>query len=204
MPRTKAVNKEIREKTKKQIIDGARKAFIKNGLSVTITEIATEANISQGLVYRYFSSKEDLFTIILEETLKSKDNIKIIVENIQGTPIERLKSIISGLIKHRYENPEFYQFFYYAFNNQKLSKQIQGKIIEQGKALTETLRFLIIEGQKAGEITLDDPEIFIQIITSYLNEISILSTPKNKNDYLSTTDILLRILKSVQNEGRNQ
>ena len=181
MPRTKAVNKEIREKTKKQIIDGAKKAFIKKCLYLTMTEIATEANISQGLVYRYFTGKEDLLADILEETLKSKDNIKIVVENLKGTPVERLKTIICGLIKHRYESPEFYQFFYYAFKNQKLPNHIQEKIIEQGKVLTETLRLLIIEGQKAGEIILDDSEIFIQIITSFLNEIQMFSTPKNKN-----------------------
>lgn len=203
MPRTKADNKAIREKTKMQIIEGARKAFIKNGLSVTIAEIATESNISQGLVYRYFRSKDELYTAILEESLRSKDTIKIIVENIKGTSVERLRTIILGLIKHRFENPEFYQFFYYAFRNQKLPKQIHEKILEQGKALTETLRLLIIEGQQAGEISMDDPDIFIQIITSFLNEISIVSTSKNTMDYVSTTDILLRILQPNQNRREN-
>ena len=53
---------------KQEILDGAIRVFAKNGYDrTTIAGIAKELNISQGLCYRYFPSKEDIYHAAIEK-----------------------------------------------------------------------------------------------------------------------------------------
>ena len=52
---------------RRQILDGARRAFLANGFdAASMNEIAREAGVSKGTLYVYFKSKEELFEAIVE------------------------------------------------------------------------------------------------------------------------------------------
>lgn len=54
--------------TEEKILDAARKAFIRNGLSgARMQEIADEAGFNKALVHYYFESKEKLFALVFEQ-----------------------------------------------------------------------------------------------------------------------------------------
>jgi AcrR family transcriptional regulator len=64
MPRSTGQLEQIRKEKKKLIMDVALELFAKNGFHATsISQITKAAGISKGLVYNYFSSKQE----ILEE-----------------------------------------------------------------------------------------------------------------------------------------
>jgi len=67
MPRTPEQYDEIRNEKKRVILDAALKLFADKGYaSTSISCIAESANISKGLMYNYFKSKEELLkTIVL-------------------------------------------------------------------------------------------------------------------------------------------
>jgi len=68
MPRTEEQYQQIREKSKNLIIETALGLFSRNGFhSTSINQIAKEAGVATGLIYNYFSSKEEL----LDETIKN-------------------------------------------------------------------------------------------------------------------------------------
>ncbi len=70
MPRTEEQNREIREKSRKLIIETALRLFSANGFhSTSINKIAKEAGIVVGLIYNYFKSKEDLLDQIFKDSL---------------------------------------------------------------------------------------------------------------------------------------
>lgn len=70
-PRTSKQFEEIREIRKKQIMDVAMYLFAEKGYSNTsISLIATKGKISKGLLYNYFTSKEDLLIHIFEEGIQ--------------------------------------------------------------------------------------------------------------------------------------
>jgi AcrR family transcriptional regulator len=49
------------------ILDAAQRAFVENGFEASsITQIATAADVSEGLIYRYFENKHDLLQRMLE------------------------------------------------------------------------------------------------------------------------------------------
>jgi len=70
-PRTSEQFEEIRESRRKQIMDTALELFAEKGYSNTsISLIASTANISKGLLYNYFTSKENLLMSIFKEGME--------------------------------------------------------------------------------------------------------------------------------------
>ena len=67
MPRTPEQYEEIRNEKKRVIMNAALDLFANEGFhSTSISKIAEKANISKGLMYNYFDSKEDLLTEIID------------------------------------------------------------------------------------------------------------------------------------------
>lgn len=67
-PRTSKQFADIREEKKKLIKDTALELFAANGFhSTSINQIAQKANISKGLTYNYFKSKNDILIEIIED-----------------------------------------------------------------------------------------------------------------------------------------
>ena len=69
-PRTKAQFKEIREGKRREILDAAVECFATTGYhAVSISDLAKHAGISKGLMYNYFSSKDELLKAIFNEIM---------------------------------------------------------------------------------------------------------------------------------------
>jgi AcrR family transcriptional regulator len=84
MPRTPEQYEQIRKEKKLFICETALELFAQNGYHATsISQIAKEANISKGLLYNYFESKEELLISIVDNGFNeliasfdlNKDNI---------------------------------------------------------------------------------------------------------------------------------
>jgi len=59
------------EVRKKEIIHTAIEVFLEKGYEKTaVSDITNRINVSQGLFYRYFTSKEEIFDIALDEYVK--------------------------------------------------------------------------------------------------------------------------------------
>ena len=68
MPRSKEQSEQMRIQSRNRILDAARDLFAEKGFfNCKISEIAQEAEMSQGNVYWYFESKEHLLKTILSE-----------------------------------------------------------------------------------------------------------------------------------------
>ena len=69
-PRTKQKFEEIRESKRRKILDSAVECFATSGYhAVTISNLAAHAGISKGLMYNYFSSKDELLKAIFNEII---------------------------------------------------------------------------------------------------------------------------------------
>jgi TetR/AcrR family transcriptional regulator len=62
---------DIKIDTEKQILEAARKVFIRKGLDgARMQEIADEAGINKALLHYYFRSKDKLFKMVFSEAMK--------------------------------------------------------------------------------------------------------------------------------------
>jgi AcrR family transcriptional regulator len=64
------VTQEYRDARREQILDAARRCFLRKGFHETsMQDLFAEAKLSSGAVYRYFNSKNDMIIAIAEENL---------------------------------------------------------------------------------------------------------------------------------------
>lgn len=107
-PRTPEQTQKIREERRENLLSAALKLFAEKGLHDTkVSEIAAEAGVSQGTVYWYFDSKEELF----EATFISQ--FDALVEPLYGivadegrSPADKLVAIAEALIDVFARHPE--------------------------------------------------------------------------------------------------
>lgn len=80
-----------------KLITAAAECFAEKGFkSSSVREIATRAGISQGAMYTYFKSKEELISAIVLEEQKSALNAQN--ESFSGTYLERICLLVSSCI----------------------------------------------------------------------------------------------------------
>jgi AcrR family transcriptional regulator len=90
-PRTKEQVAVIRKKSRKNILDSAMKLFAQKGFENTsVSAIAREANISKGLIYNYFDTKEAIVEGIITDMIELANEITT-PENPELPPKELLK-----------------------------------------------------------------------------------------------------------------
>jgi AcrR family transcriptional regulator len=66
MPETVSKREQVREERRQQILDAALEVFSRTGYHVTnVSDVAAQAGVSQGTIYWYFDSKDELFQAAL-------------------------------------------------------------------------------------------------------------------------------------------
>ncbi len=128
MPRSKEQFREMREKTRKVILENALKLFsIKGYHGTSINDIAKAAGISKGLAYNYFESKQKLVEALFEQMLQIGQEFEEILDS-SLEPYKKLEVLIEFSFKYIEENEEFWRLY--------ISFVLQPEIIEQGKKVS--------------------------------------------------------------------
>jgi len=142
-PRTKKQFEEIRAKSIAAIKEAALELFATDGYQATpIARIAKKANLSKGLIYNYFESKEDLLQQILLGYMEVVEEMMTGFFDGKGTAEERFRDLINNTFDIFIEDIHHWKLYLsLAFqpkvleNFQKLSKQMQ----EMGYDTTEAV-----------------------------------------------------------------
>jgi len=107
-PRTPEQIESIRSKSRKQILDASFQLMAENGYeSTTIAEIARKANISKGLVYNYFESKESILRSLVEGAFQEGD--QLMGEIMQGDARQSLRNLLNWFFRELRERPDFWK-----------------------------------------------------------------------------------------------
>lgn len=194
MPRTSEQYKKIREHSHARIKSAATQVFIKKGYAATsIQNIADYAQISVGLVYRYFDSKEHLFSSIVDEAEDSLYDAKAGFENSEDTLLT-LQEVAKEILDHSDQSAADYMnllsqiLMYDEFHEHKK------RIIKADFELFESVAKAIEKLQKEGKVILDDAKMlamhfFMQLqgvvlMKSFFKEDYKIPTPKMIVSYL--------------------
>ena len=197
IPRTEEANQRIREEQRAKILDAARKVFARKGMAATMADVAAAAEVSQGLAYRYFASKEALFHVLVEQSVQSGIAGIQRIPQMPGTPRERLGFLVSAAWEGRREHPEIYQLMYQVLDDKATSDDIRELIGRQGQTYQDVLRQLIVEGQATGEVAEGDPDQLVIVFLACLDGLSRLALrdPERVTKHFPETEIILRMLR---------
>ncbi|MYS86135.1 TetR/AcrR family transcriptional regulator [Embleya scabrispora] len=99
MPRTPSANEELRERSRRCILDAALVVFAERGYAgATISRIASRAEVARGLVTYYFSTKDELLETLLSEALQVMYGAVAPLEG-ERTADERLAGLIDRTLQ---------------------------------------------------------------------------------------------------------
>ncbi len=161
MPRKEEQNQELRDARKEQILQAALIVFARRGMVATkISDIAKEAGLSHGLVYHYFDSKDEIFSMLVKKA--SNSSIEIIQKAIEhkGSPLEKLKwmteQILNNLIDS--EHTLLFLIMIQASTSDAIPNEVK-ELLTRDNALSpvDCILPLIVAGQEKGEIISANP-----------------------------------------------
>lgn len=159
MPRSEEVNRQIREDRRAQIIQVAARVFARRGYGDTrISDIAEAGEMSQGLIYRYFNSKEDIFAVLIDCTTSISEQLAGLVFEQPGTAWQKLSWLTEQLLPLQFSEPDYSLIVLQTFANQAIPTAIRELSLSRSKKLIDAVHRLISEGQQQGEINQTDPE----------------------------------------------
>ncbi|MGD0780328.1 MAG: TetR/AcrR family transcriptional regulator [Dehalococcoidales bacterium] len=195
MPRTKEAFKQIRDERKEQILNISAKVFATKGLASTkIEDMAEAAGVSQGLLYRYFTDKEDVFIALLERAVSGAIQRAQNSISQAGTPLEKLRRLTEQFLQGMSEEPIYYQIFSQAMALLGRTHETIRKL----ETLVKILHELITEGQSAGEVAKRDPDQLVLLYLSCLYGLAAgigFYSPMLK-EHFPDAEAVLHILKS--------
>ena len=85
---------------RRRILEGAERAFAASGFRGTsVPQIAAEAGVSVGLIYRYFPSKDELFLAVCQATTETELNQLAGAVGQIADPEERIQTVIGVFVQ---------------------------------------------------------------------------------------------------------
>jgi len=110
---------------KEQILKAALQLLAVRGLhAITFADIAKEANVGIGTIYRYFSGKEDLIIQVWIEQKKREAEYVFKGYKINGTIRQRFNFLCGRVITYLSERPLEFQFSYHFASSPILGKSV--------------------------------------------------------------------------------
>jgi len=166
-------NKKIREESINKIRKAALEVFSNKGFSASrIQDIAREAKISQGLLYRYYSSKEEIFADLISDSLDKMSESALYIKNMEGTFEKKLEFAIKNLIKSINEKDNFgktSRLVLQGVTAAKISDEVKNMLKRKMDIPYEIMAEFMEEGQTSGEIIDGDPYDLSVIFWSMVN-----------------------------------
>ncbi len=144
------------ETRKQEILEGAMAVFLRKGYEkTTIADISKELGISQGLCYRYFVSKEEIYHAVVEcyASMIARENLK---NRPDQQPIRQWIDSIPDMLRNMKlaegEHPGFYALIHTP-GNEKIHGELCLSLVEK---LLPSVTAVLVQANKAGEVHLTD------------------------------------------------
>lgn len=157
----------LSEEKRERILRVITEEFANNGFQNTsVSQIAKKSGISVGSVYKYFESKEEMFSLVVKEGL---DELKSVLESLSDSDVDialKAEGIIRTLISFSRERPELIKL-YCALTSDGGSEQL-AEFSQAIEALSSEIYIKEIErAQSTGDVRSDvDPRFFAFLLDS--------------------------------------
>jgi AcrR family transcriptional regulator len=108
VPRSKESNEQMRTQSRAQIIAAASNLFAENGYgNCKVSDVARAAGMSQGNVYWYFTSKEEILKAVLAEGFVAMEDVLARVEAHPGDRRAKLEYFLDQYIEYSQRQLDF-------------------------------------------------------------------------------------------------
>jgi len=177
MPRSKMVSEQMRAQTREKILTTARRLFAARGyFNCKISDIAREAGMSQGILYWYFASKEELLKSVLADGFETLGQLTETAANRSGTSREKLSALLDDYITFGRQKGEFTAVFISIMGHGGLPllAKLGFDTTQIGMRYHQALSTILAQGQAEGVVLAGiDPNILAMFFFSLFNGLMI-------------------------------
>lgn len=167
MGRNPQQNARMLNARRDKILAAALQLFATRGLGATrIKDIAQRADMSLGLVYHYFASKEEVFVALVTSAFEKLNQAVTTLETMPGSPLDKIRTAFEGLVRGfmEIEGSAWYHLLIAQATisdaTPEAAKNVIGK--ERDKPY-QALARIIAEGQLNGSIAPGNPETMAMV-----------------------------------------
>jgi AcrR family transcriptional regulator len=101
-------NEQMRDERRQAILACAVRLFATRGLAATkVADIAAAVGMSQGLLYHYFPSKEEIFVEIVRQAFDRMNAAARDLERLPLTPKQKIERTVTALMRTLEEHENF-------------------------------------------------------------------------------------------------
>lgn len=184
--RTKEQNEKMREVRKEKIRNAALLQFVQQGLFATrIKDIAAEAEIAQGLLYHYYSSKDEIFVDLINDALDKIIEASYMVRDMEVQPGEKIRFALSKLVETIETSQTFKDtcnLIAQATNSTAIPLAAQKLIQEKREVPYQVIEEIMKAGQTTGVIISGDPKMLAVLFWTSINGLAIYYSNNKKNN----------------------
>ena len=162
MGRNQEKNNEIKDERREQILTAGLRLFASRGLAATkISDIAKAVGVSQGLVYHYFSSKDQIYAALIKHAF---DALIEAAEWLEAQPISAadkiemaIERMMAGLQQNE-DTAKYHLLIAVARASDVTPREAKKIIRERSFVPYEIMTRIFRRGQEEGTVRPYDPE----------------------------------------------
>ena len=157
------------EEKRRLILDAAVRVFARTGYhSCRVGDITEEAGVAHGLLYHYFTSKEEVLETVFRDTWTEVLDAFTVVEGSDDPPREQLRHVAAILLRAWRRDPDLVRVL---VREVARSPQVQSKVDELGLAF-KAIERIVARGQAGGAFRSDlDAKLLSWIFYGSIEEI---------------------------------
>lgn len=194
MSRNKELNEKIKEERRQQILSNALMLFAQKGLAATkIIDIALASGISQGLMYHYYKSKEEIFIELIRIAYARMNAACRWLVGQPLSPREKIKLAIKELLKTLEQSKDasrYHLLIAQATASEAIPEEAKIIIKRENLFPYETIAQIITEGQRDGSFKKYDAEELAMVFWTSINGLAIYKAVHGDNFKAPDANIL--------------
>lgn len=189
----------IPDKGTRQIALAALDVFARKGLmAAKISDIAKKAGFSQGFVYNYFKSKDDIFTKIVELATEGSGQTVKRAAAMDGTPYERIYWLTEALLSRDSIAMQHWRMILLQMATLEAVPPEAKRIYKEKSHLPfDHMIPLLVEGQRAGQIMPGDTLTMAIAYFSFVQGVAISMLQVSKSIPFPATETILSFLRTT-------
>jgi AcrR family transcriptional regulator len=136
--------------------------------AMSMRDLGRETSLSMGALYSYFSSKEELLSMLQHQ--RRTITKRILQEHIdqESEPVARLRVAI---LTHLYLSEAMQPWFYFSYMEAKnLSKKEQALAVASELYTEKIFADILVQGQANGSFSLRDPQLTASVIKAMVQD----------------------------------
>lgn len=192
----------MKDERKNQIFSSALKLFASNGLAaIKISDIATDANFSQGLIYHYFKSKEEIFEKLISIAFEKLIFATKQLNEMKLPVIEKIELAYNGLMQNIIENKDSARYHLLIANSSSstnIPQEVKTIIKKNHNIPYEIMQTIFETGQEEGNIIMKNPKELSLLFWSVIRGLAIYKSIHGESFQVPDASIFLQMFKKVK------